>query len=86
MLRWNSEEKENRQLFVFQFRHWQQFIQVLSPLPFDFALEYAIRKVQETNLWLDMNDTHQVLACVDDLSYRRWDQNNTKIKRVIKYL
>ena len=28
-------------------------------LLFNFALEYAIRKVQETNLALDVNDTHQ---------------------------
>ena len=34
----------------------------LSPLPLNFALEYAIRKVQETNLGLDMNSTHQVLC------------------------
>ena len=36
-------------------------------LLFNFALEYAIRKVQETNLGLDMNDTHQVLAYADDV-------------------
>ena len=30
----------------------------LSPLLLNFAIEYAIRKVQETNLGLDMNDTH----------------------------
>ena len=35
-------------------------------LLFNFALEYAIRKVQETKLGLDMNDTHQVLAYADD--------------------
>ena len=33
-----------------------------------FSLEYAIRKVQETNLGLDMNGTHQVLAYVDDVN------------------
>ena len=39
----------------------------LSPLLFNFALEYSIRKVQETNLGLDMKGTHQVLAYADDL-------------------
>ena len=37
----------------------------LSPLLFNFAVEYAVRKVQETNLGLDMNDTNQVLAYVE---------------------
>ena len=40
----------------------------LSPLLFNLALEYAIRKVQETNLGLDMNDTHQVFAYADDVN------------------
>ena len=40
----------------------------LSPLLFNFALENAIRKVQETNLGLDMNVTHQVLAYADDVN------------------
>ena len=39
----------------------------LSPLIFNFALEYAIRKVQEIRLGLDMNGTHQVLAYADDV-------------------
>ena len=40
----------------------------LSPLLSNFALEYATRKVQETNLGLDMNGTHQVLAYADDVN------------------
>ena len=40
----------------------------LSPLLFNFALEYAIRKIQETNLGLDMNSIHQVLAYADDVN------------------
>ena len=41
---------------------------VLSPLLFNFTLQYAIRNVQETNLGLDMKGTHQVLAYVDDVN------------------
>ena len=35
----------------------------VSPLLFNFALDYAIRK---TKLGLDMNGAHQILAYVDD--------------------
>ena len=35
----------------------------LSPLLFNFALEYAIRKVQETNLELDKNGLQYIKIC-----------------------
>ena len=40
----------------------------LSPLLFHFSQEYVIRKVQETNLGLYLNDIHQVLVYVDNVN------------------
>jgi hypothetical protein len=37
----------------------------LSPLLFNFALEYAIRKVQKNQVGLKLKGTHQLLAYVD---------------------
>jgi hypothetical protein len=40
----------------------------LSPLLFNFALKYAIRKVQESQVELKLNVTHHLLVCADDVS------------------
>jgi hypothetical protein len=40
----------------------------LPPLFFNFALEYAIRRVQESQVRLKLNRTHKLLACADDVN------------------
>jgi hypothetical protein len=50
----------------------------LSPLLFNCALEYAIRKFQENQVGVKFNGTHQLLVYADDVNLLRDNLDNIK--------
>jgi hypothetical protein len=51
---------------------------ILSPLLFNFVLEYAIKKVQENQVGLKLNGTHQLLVYADDVNLLQDNMNEGK--------
>jgi hypothetical protein len=53
---------------MFPFRNGLKQGDALTPLLFNFALEYVIKRIQVNQDGLKLNGTHQLLAYADDVN------------------
>jgi hypothetical protein len=52
--------------------------EMLLTIPLNSALQYIIRKIQESKEGLEMNEKHQLLVYVDSVSILRDNMNTIK--------
>ena len=69
---------------MFPIRNGLKQGEALSPLLFNFALEYAIKRVQVNQDGLKLNGTHQLLAYADDVN--KFGGSAHTVKERLRYI
>ena len=63
---------------IFAIRNGLKQGDAVSPLLFNYAVEYAIRRVQVNEDGFKLNDTHQLLVYADDVNILRGSVHTVK--------